>query len=404
MQRHLVLLVSAAGLALATHGTGTAGGLYLNELMTTSQGAAGAGAGAIAEDASTAFFNPAGMARLKGRHLTLGAGLVAGDVKFEPSPLTPVPGGNGGQQGGPAPILSTFYTHQLGERWTAGASLYSISGAALDPDDTWTGRYQLEEITLLTLTGGVSVSYKATDWLSLGVGAGAVFGIIDFDLATPPLGPGGTEGAINLEGTDIAPAFTAGALVELSPETRIGVTAFSGFSMEFDGDLTLAGLGVGIPSTTKLDFAPFVRISGYHELTDEVTLLGTIGWEGWSVLDELVVSGPARSAAVARDWDDTWHFSAGVRYHLSPEWMLQTGFAYDTSPTTARLRTADTPIDRQLRFAVGARYKLRDDLSINGSFVYADYGDAPIAGPVLSGEYKKNDLYFFGLNLEWKVE
>jgi long-subunit fatty acid transport protein len=39
-------------------GPATAGGLYLNEFMTNAQGAAGAGAGALAEDASTSSTIP----------------------------------------------------------------------------------------------------------------------------------------------------------------------------------------------------------------------------------------------------------------------------------------------------------------------------------------------------------
>jgi long-chain fatty acid transport protein len=46
--------------------TARAGGLYLNEFATPSMGTAGAGAQAWADNASTAFFNPAGMTQLDG--------------------------------------------------------------------------------------------------------------------------------------------------------------------------------------------------------------------------------------------------------------------------------------------------------------------------------------------------
>jgi long-chain fatty acid transport protein len=81
------------------------------------------------------------MTRVKGRNLSAGAGMAIGDVKFKASLSTPFPGGDGGQQSGLAPILSGFYTHQLNDRWTAGAGLYSITGSAIDPDDAWVERF-----------------------------------------------------------------------------------------------------------------------------------------------------------------------------------------------------------------------------------------------------------------------
>jgi long-subunit fatty acid transport protein len=45
-------------------GAASAGDLYTNEFATPSMGVASAGAQAAAEDASTAFHNPAGMTRL----------------------------------------------------------------------------------------------------------------------------------------------------------------------------------------------------------------------------------------------------------------------------------------------------------------------------------------------------
>jgi hypothetical protein len=76
----------ALGLAsnfLAASGA-QAGGLYLNEFATPSMGVAGAGAEAVANDASTNFalHNPAGMTRLEGHEIQLGAGLLQGDTKF----------------------------------------------------------------------------------------------------------------------------------------------------------------------------------------------------------------------------------------------------------------------------------------------------------------------------------
>lgn len=57
--------------------TAWAGGLYIQEFATPSQGSANAGAQAWADNASTALFNPAAMTRIDGKELILSASLQA---------------------------------------------------------------------------------------------------------------------------------------------------------------------------------------------------------------------------------------------------------------------------------------------------------------------------------------
>lgn len=59
-----------------------AGGISLYEVGTADVGLAAAGYSARAQDASTVFTNPAGMTRLGGDQLTLGAQLLHGDLGF----------------------------------------------------------------------------------------------------------------------------------------------------------------------------------------------------------------------------------------------------------------------------------------------------------------------------------
>jgi len=147
-----------------------AGGLYLNEFGTPSMGVAGAGANAVASDASTSFHNAAGMTRIKGNELMGTAGLLNATVKFDPDADTRILGGDGGDAGGPAPILGGFYVHSLSDKWKLGANLITITGAVLDYDDDWTGRYLNTEVTLLTMTFYPSIAYRVNNWLSLGGG------------------------------------------------------------------------------------------------------------------------------------------------------------------------------------------------------------------------------------------
>ena len=130
-----------------------------------------------------------------------------------------------------------------------------------------------------------------------------------------------------------------------------------------------------------------------------------MGWEDWSTLDEILISTGDRSGQLSYDWEDTWKFALGFRIDGNGPWKYYTGVAYDSSPTSAYKRTADMPIDRQIRLSVGASYTMDSGKVVNGSLTYADYGDARIensnGGGDVVGEYRTNRIVFLGININW---
>ena len=132
-------------------------------------------------------------------------------------------------------------------------------------------------------------------------------------------------------------------------------------------------------------------------------MLGTVGWEDWSNFDKLLVSVERGSASIDTEWKDTYHFSGGVHYRPAEDWLLQTGITFDTSPVSKGDRTAYLPMDRQIRYAVGAQYQWNERISVGGAFEYIDLGDAEIDDPsILTGDYDTNRVLMFALNFGYK--
>ena len=271
-----LLVVLFSTIFLITPCVSTAGGLYINEFGTPSMGVAGAGANAVASDASTSFHNPAGMTRINGSELMGTAGLLYATVKFDPDADTPIPGGDGGDAGGPAPIIGGFYVHSLSDKWKLGANLITITGAVLDYDDDWAGRYLNTELTLLTMTFYPSIAYRVTDWLSLGGGPQIMYADLEMKAKAPP--PNG-NGEVKIDGDDVAFGFGLGALFEVSERTRFGVVYQSEIEPEFSGDVKISPPGLNVSTETEITLAQFIRVSGYHELNNRWALLASVGWE-----------------------------------------------------------------------------------------------------------------------------
>ena len=211
-----------------------AGGLYLSEFATSDMGAAGSGILARGGDASSAMANPSTMTRLDSHQLSLGLAPGAAVIKFDRDSSTPVAGNNGGNQGGLIPLVGSAYVHKVSDRFRAGLGLFSVSGAALDPNNGWAGRNQVTDIQLFSLTFIPTVAVRLTDWLSVGAGPAITYATLDWKLKVP-VGPG----EVNVKMDDLddwAVAALVGVLVEPSDEFRVGLVYQSETTLKLSGD------------------------------------------------------------------------------------------------------------------------------------------------------------------------
>jgi long-chain fatty acid transport protein len=406
LYRRLAVLFSISTfLIFSSLTTAIAGGLYLNEFGTSAMGTAGAGSAAYANDASTVFHNSAGMTRIDGRQLSAGAGLIFGKVKFDPDADTPVDGGNGGDAAGLAPIVGTHYVHSVTDRFKLGMSAGSITGAALDYDNDWAGRYLNQKVSLLTASLIPAVAFRINDKLSIGGNVNFTYGMLDIDIALANPEPGQPDGKVKVEDADDWDVgFSLGMLFELNEDTRFGVIYFSGVNPTFEGDVKINPLDLEASVDLEFEFPPMVRSSIYHRVNQKFALLGSIGWERWSDFDEIPVSaGEHVEGAIPTNWDDTWHFSGGLHYIPNEKWMFMAGIAYDTSPADKVDRTPDLPVDRQVRYALGTLYRWQENIDVGAAIVYGDMGDSSIKNDKLVGDYSDNDLLFVAFSFNWKL-
>jgi len=166
-------LLLAASTALPA--TTMAAGFQLTEQSVSGLGRAFAGSAAIADDASTIFYNPAGLTELDGRELLIGGSLIALGADYDRElavdaigqPLTGGEGGDVGKLGG-VPIL--YYAHRLNEEWVFGMGVNAPFGLATDYDPDWVGRYQAVYSQVSTLNLNPSLGWKINDNWSLGFG------------------------------------------------------------------------------------------------------------------------------------------------------------------------------------------------------------------------------------------
>ena len=426
--RHL--LATAAMVLAATNSQ--AAGIWLSENGTTGMGTATAGRAALANDASTAFNNPAGMTRLDRSQLQIG--LVGLDIHSEFDGQTTFPdssvetAGNGKNIGSFTPVANTSYVHVVTPDLRLGVTVGSYFGLALDYGDSWQGRYYVQKAELLTMGVTPAVGYKVNHWFSVGGGATLLYGKLKQDMAvnTNPPGPRDLpDGTLKIDSDDLGYGYNLGILLQPTKSSRVGLTYISKVKLKFDDVAKVKDVPPSAPvwtaiasriNNSKLDMEwtipQAVNASIYQQLTDKLAIMANVGWQDWSQFGNIGVDLSNDSIDGGKTIDagfkDTWHGALGLHYRCAEPWLWQAGFAYDSEPVETKHRSPILPLDRQYRYATGIEYTYDKDITLGFDYTFIDAGKSKIdqnRGPLaghLVGEYDPNYINAFGLRMNWK--
>lgn len=411
--RLAVGLAVAAALALGRALPAVAGGLGIYEVGSPDLGTAGAGRAALADDASTAWGNPAGMTRLQGSQLTFGLQPLIVTTEFDADVGSTAGGGNGGNAGGFIPAAGLYGVYEILPELKIGASLNSYVGGSLDYDDDWVGRYYTTETELLTFNLNPVIAYRVLPWLSLGAGFSVQYAELKQEAAINNVLDSQPDGRLKYGDHNFGFGGNFGALFEIDAQTRAGVTYRSQVDQSFSDVPSFGQLGPGLQrilqnagvlgSSLDLDMTipQEVMVSAYRGVTEDLALMANFGWQNWNQFGQYTVAletSPPRTTAADAEMDDTFHGAIGVHYRLAEPTLLQLGFAYDSSALTEPHRGPSLPVDQQLRFGLGVLWAVTDTYTLGFAYEYANLGSAPInttRSPLtgtLQGDYATNTL------------
>ena len=410
-QRRLAAIAAIAAIGAIGAGPAAAGGLLLYEFGTAEVGLAAAGYAARAQDASTAFTNPAGMTRLSGTQLLAGGQIMWLNQKFSiGGDTSPGLGGNDGGRalgwGGFVPGGGTFVTHSLSRDVAVGFSVAGNFGSIIDYDDAWVGRYRVQQATLLGVQFVPSIAWRVNDKLSIGAGLNAVYGIFDQKVAINNAVPNTPDGRLELDDKTWGFGGNVGLLYDVTPATRVGLTWTSQIELDFRSPTRFSGLGPGLSALlasrglldAQLDLGvkmpQQVMASVASRVDDRWTVLGNVGWQQWSKFGESEIgidnTQNPTSLTTSIPFNDTWHVAVGAQYRLSDPWTLNMGVAYDSGFQERDNLTPLLPANAAWRFGFGGEQRLSKSArwGLAGELLYGgtlDIDKRSALPPVLGG-------------------
>ncbi len=414
-------IVSALVLGLGTASVHAAG-FQLLEQNASGMGNAYAGSAAIADNASTIFFNPAGMTQLEGINVSAGASAIKPSFKFKNEGSTGFGGtagrgGNGGDAGSLGVVPNAYISWQLNPSWYIGLGIGAPFGLMTEyDDDNWVGRYHSKKFSIESINVNPSIAYKVNDQLSIGAGVNWMHLDAEFSRAAPLVHPlagylGDMDATVNMKGDGWG--WNLGMTYQVTPETRLGLSYRSKVKIDADGKTKVRNHNVTNPAaipgiaqqanaSTTVELPDTAVFSVVHDLNSQWQLLGDISWTGWSSIKSLDIKNTGNPLVTSDGLDlrfrDTWRLALGANYKLNHQWTLKTGVAYDQSPVdSSKYRPTSLPDNDRYWLSFGVQYNHNDRTTVDVGYTHLFLKNTSINNDtaarekgIVRGEYKSN--------------
>jgi len=414
--RKLMTLAVAAALG------GMAPGVYASGFALIEQNASGlgnayAGAAAAAEDASTIFFNPAGMTKLPGRQAVGVLHAIVPSAKFTNTGSTAAGGGfalggNGGDAGDLAFVPNAYLSWQVNPQWFVGVGLSAPFGLATEYDADWVGRFHAIKSEIKTININPSAAYKVNDSLSLGLGVNwqraeaEITKAVNYTAVAAATGNAaliaavgaGNAGSNKIEADDDAWGFNVGLMFSPSPNTNIGLSyrsemkyTLSGSAAFFSRPAALnAALGASAalaaqigdsPVTADLKLPASYSLAVKQQINPKWDVLFDLTRTQWSSIPSLDIirNSGATLESVPFNWENTWRVGLGFNYRHDPSWIFRFGVAYDESPVPDTFRIPRVPDEDRTWIAFGVQYTISKAGAIDFGYAHLFVREATLS-------------------------
>jgi long-chain fatty acid transport protein len=126
----------------------------------------------------------------------------------------------------------------------------------------------------------------------------------------------------------------------------------------------------------------YLDLSFYSDVTPQFAVLASVDYTRWHLIDKLVLNysgaianpnNPLSVASVTQvlNFKDTFRYSLGANYKITPCWLVRTGVAYDQSPVReVSERSYQLPDTNRYWLALGTQYIVNRHLKFDVAYAH----------------------------------
>lgn len=424
MRKPIRTLVSLAVVGILATSTAHSGSFSLyTESSAAAIGNYAAGIAAEAADASTGWYNPAGLALLHQQEVVFGgvgvfpSAKLTGKSTFFTTALPNYVQTFSGIEGADNGFVPSFhYALPLGENATFGLSVVSPFGLSTDWGTSSALRYEGTFTEVLTTNVSPEIGAKLSEHFALGAGLDLQYARVKFNtmLGLPTffsslnLNPSTVDSLSYNNANSMGVGFHAGVMAMFNEKhTRLGMNYQSKMRHTFNGQsrllgkLASPGIILGLPSSvgaangnalfknnslfgSPIELPDVLTLSAYHDLNETIALLGSVVYTGWSSFNTIKLNNVAApvinanttvtlsqvNSVTEQNYSDTWRVALGANYHVNDLWMLRVGGGYDQTPTNDTFRDVRLPDVSRWALSLGAHYQMRPAIGLDLGYTH----------------------------------
>jgi long-chain fatty acid transport protein len=422
--RFLVALLSGASAGLILSQTAFAGGFFIQEQSGTGIGRAFAGAAAAADDASTIFFNPAGLTHLKHAEVEAGFDVLAPHAEIRDTGSTyangviRANGGSGGNPYKPTPVPHAYGAMPLldGDLWI-GVGVTAPFGLGNKYNEQWFARYDSTRTNLKTIDVAPTIAYRINELISIGMGVSIQYADVDLrkklpNTAAQPFNPA-TDLSQKLEGDDISLGYNFGVTLQPTENIRLGASYRSQVRQDIEGSATIfSPTGAVVrrfDATADLDTPWIASLAVMYDTKAAFRFYGSYSYYDWSSFDNIkvVLKGQPAPSITPQNYEDSYAFALGMDYDVTERFTLRAGTQYDRTPVQ-NIRRTTTPDGDRTWLSVGATYEATDAISFDFGYTHIFLNDGkiflndPSTNTAIIRAESEADIDIFALNARYR--
>lgn len=373
---------------------------------------------AHAEDASVAFFNPAGISFIPAKLSVAAGGFGAKSIVTYQNMSTLQSYETDSPVG--TPIYAAI-AYKLIDNVSVGFSFATPFGNTIQWPEDWSGREIVQRLELKALYFQPMVSVKLAPWASVGVSYIHAKGSVNWDKAATNLG-----GTLNITDDQAkGDGFGLGFYFQPTDKWDVSVAYRSAIDMKADNGKTTFNVSPALYPLIGLDASGQDNFKAVLPLVNEYTLGATYkitpkwkmsadfnfsGWEKYNKLtldfENAKIGNQADPTVLVspKNWHNTKTFRVGTEYLFNDRIAGRIGYYYDESPYTDENFQAESPSFDLNVFTAGFGFKVNKafGVDVGGGIALPKSRNVENYYSSFIGEAKAK-AFFFGLGLSYNV-
>lgn len=425
-----VLLLGTAFAAASVHASGYHFGTQSVNAQSTANAAA-----AEAADASTIFYNPAGLTKLDSSQISVNANIVLPSIHYEADSATdftglPVQGSKSGKITKTTVAPHIYGAYKVNDNLTVGLGVYVPFGSATEYEKDSVLRHNINKLGLTSIAVEPVAAWKLNERHSFGAGIIAQhtsaelrkyadWGIMEKAKALKETPPNPTkaaqikaDGHADVKGSDWGFGYQLAWMWDINDRARVGVNYRSKVSHTLKGDAEWAADGAAAKAMwstmlaangytanekarVKIVTPESLSVHGMYKVSDKADLFGDVTWTRHSRFDKAelvfekektIVNGKSDRTTITPNWRNTYKVGFGGSYQISEPLQLRAGIAFDKSPVrNADYRMNSLPDGNRIWFSAGMKYHIGKNHVVDAAYTHIHINDTSYRTAKASG-------------------